>query len=50
MTDVDLGDTIAPNSDQLNADDLMAGPRTYTVADVSKGGDEQLAALIDKET
>lgn len=41
MTDVDLGDTIAPNSDQLNADDLMAGPRTYTIADVSKGGDEQ---------
>ena len=41
MTDVDLGDTIAPNSDQLNADDLMAGPRTFTVADVSKGSDEQ---------
>ena len=25
MEDVDLSDTIAPNSEQLNADDLMAG-------------------------
>lgn len=41
MDNVDLGDTIAPNSDQLNADDLLPGPRTFTVTDVSKGGDEQ---------
>ena len=41
MEDVDLSDTIAPNSDQLNADDLMAGPRTYTITDVTKVKGEQ---------
>lgn len=39
--DFDLSDTIAANSDQLNADDLMAGPKTFTITDVSKGTDEQ---------
>lgn len=41
MTTVDLGATIAPKSDQLNADDLIAGPRTITVTSVvarPKGG------------
>jgi hypothetical protein len=41
MEDVDLSDTIAPNSEQLNADDLMAGPRTYTITDVTKVKGEQ---------
>jgi hypothetical protein len=31
----DLGLTIAPKSDQLNADDLLAGPRTITVTRVT---------------
>jgi hypothetical protein len=31
----DMGATIAPKSDQLNADDLIAGPRTITVTRVS---------------
>lgn len=31
----DLSQTIAPKSDQLNADDLIAGPRTITVTRVS---------------
>lgn len=38
---MDLTDTIAPRSDQLNADDLVTGPRTLTVEKVSKGSDEQ---------
>ena len=41
MTTVDLGATIAPKSDQLNADDLIAGPRTITITSVvarPKGG------------
>lgn len=38
-TDIDLSDTIAPNSDQLGADDLIAGPRTVTITDVSKALD-----------
>lgn len=38
---MDLSDTIIPNSDQLNADDLMAGPRTVTIAEVVRGSAEQ---------
>lgn len=32
----DLSQTIAPKSDQLNADDLIGGPRTITVTKVSQ--------------
>ncbi len=35
MSDADLSLTIAPKSDQLNADDLIAGPRTITVTRVT---------------
>ncbi len=38
---MDLTDTIAPKSDQLNAEDLLTGPRTFTVEKVSKGSAEQ---------
>jgi hypothetical protein len=38
---LDLTESIAPKSDQLNADDLIAGPVTVTVSEVSKGTDEQ---------
>jgi hypothetical protein len=38
---MDLSETIVPKSDQLNADDLMTGPVTVTVAEVSKGSAEQ---------
>jgi len=31
---IDLASTVAPKSDQLNADDLIAGPRTVTVTGV----------------
>lgn len=40
-TEADLTETIAPNSDQLNADDLVAGSKTFTITDVSKGDPEQ---------
>lgn len=30
----DIGDTIAPKSNQMNADDLVAGPVTLTITDV----------------
>ena len=33
--------TIEPRSDQLNADDLMTGPRTFTITDVTAGNPEQ---------
>ena len=38
---MDIGDTIAPTSDQLDAVDLLAGERTFTIAKVSKGDAEQ---------
>ena len=38
---MDISDTLAPNSDQLDAIDLVGGPRTFTIAGVSKGSDEQ---------
>lgn len=33
---MDLTETIAPKSDQMNADDLMSGPRTFTITEVRK--------------
>jgi len=38
---MDLTETIAPRSDQLNADDLMGGPVTVTIQEVVKGTAEQ---------
>jgi hypothetical protein len=38
---VDLTESIAPKSDQLNADDLMAGPVTVTIREVTAGNPEQ---------
>ncbi|WP_435582879.1 hypothetical protein [Amycolatopsis thermoflava] len=38
---MDLSDTIAPTSDQLDAVDLLSGPRTFTVKSVSRGNAEQ---------
>lgn len=38
---MDLTETIAPKSDQLNAEDLLTGPRTFTVEKVTKGSAEQ---------
>lgn len=37
----DISETLAPNSDQLDAIDLLGGPRTFTIAGVSKGNAEQ---------
>lgn len=38
---MDISDTLAPNSDQLDAVDLLSGPRTFTVDRVTKGNAEQ---------
>lgn len=37
----DITDTLAPKSDQLDAIDLVSGPRTFTVTSVSAGNAEQ---------
>jgi hypothetical protein len=38
---MDISDTLAPTSEQLDAVDLLGGPRTFTVDRVSKGNVEQ---------
>lgn len=37
----DITDTLAPNSDQLDAVDLLGGEQTFTISDVSRGNAEQ---------
>ena len=42
----DMSAVITPKSDQLNSDDLIAGPRTITIADVIiRGGQEQPVSI-----
>jgi hypothetical protein len=38
---MDISETLAPNSDQLDAIDLLGNPRTFTITKVSKGNAEQ---------
>lgn len=38
---MDLTESIVPRSDQVNADDLIGGPITYTIREVVKGKAEQ---------
>lgn len=43
---MDLSKTIIAKSDQLNADDLITGPRTFTVAEVREGSEEQPVNIV----
>lgn len=43
---MDMTESIAPRSDQLNADDLMGGPITVTVQEVRKGQAEQPVDVV----
>lgn len=45
MMECDVSDTIIAKSDQLNADDLIAGPITVTVTGVSRCNDDQPIAV-----
>lgn len=38
---MDLTDSIAPKSDQINAEDLLTGPRTFTIEKVTAGSPDQ---------
>lgn len=38
---LDISDTLAPDSDQLDAVDLLGGPRTFTITGVSRNDGEQ---------
>ena len=42
---IDISDTIKPKSDQLNADDLIAGEITVTITAVNKASTEQPVAI-----
>lgn len=46
---MDISRTLAPKSDQLNADDLIAGPRTITITAVTKGTPEQPVNIVTQE-
>jgi hypothetical protein len=41
VTDLDMSNTIAPKSDQLDAVDLLGGDRTFTIERVTRNNDEQ---------
>lgn len=43
---IDLTDTVIPKSDQLNSDDLMTGPRTFTITEVRKTGSPEQPVAI----
>lgn len=43
---MDLSKTIIAKSDQLNADDLLTGPRTFTVVEVREGSEEQPVSIV----
>ena len=43
---MDMTATIAPKSDQLNADDLISGPVTVTISEVKKGSPEQPVDVV----
>jgi hypothetical protein len=38
---MDISETLAPNSDQLDAIELVSGPRIFTISHVDKGNPEQ---------
>jgi hypothetical protein len=47
---VNLTESIAPRSDQINADDLVGGPITYTIREVVQGKAEQPFDFLLVET
>jgi hypothetical protein len=42
---MNLSQAVIARSDQLNADDLVSGPRTFTVSEVRRGDAEQPVAI-----
>lgn len=43
---MDLSETIEPRSDQMNAEDLLTGPRTFTITEVRKGSSAEQPVSI----
>jgi len=46
---MNLSESIIPKADQINADDLIAEPRTVTITAVNKGNVEQPVNVVTKE-
>ncbi|KWX66837.1 hypothetical protein [Mycobacterium sp. NAZ190054] len=46
---LDMTTTIEPRSDQLNAEDLLTGPRIITIKSVTRGTDEQPVNIVTEE-
>jgi hypothetical protein len=46
---MNLSQAILARSDQLNADDLIGGPRTFTVKEVRRGDADQPVAIVLEE-
>ena len=46
---MNLSQATLARSDQLNADDLVGGPRTFTVAEVRRGDADQPVAIVLEE-
>jgi hypothetical protein len=46
---MDMSPTLAPKSNQLNADDLIAGPRTITITNVAGTANEQQPVAVSYE-
>ena len=45
---IDMSDTVEPKSDQLNADDLIAGPRVITIREIKKqSGDQPISIFFE---
>ncbi|GAA1881715.1 hypothetical protein [Williamsia serinedens] len=49
ITEADLIRAAAPRSDQINADDLMSGPKVVTIDDVRRGSSEQPIEIVTRE-
>jgi hypothetical protein len=49
MTAPDLAAAAAPRSDQLNADDLIGGPRIVTITEVRRGNADQPVEIVTEE-
>jgi hypothetical protein len=42
----DMTESIVPKSDQLNAEDMLTGPRTVTITEVRRGSTEQPVEVV----
>jgi hypothetical protein len=45
----DMTASIVPKSDQINAEDLLSGPRTVTITDITRGTAEQPVDMVTAE-